>query len=127
MSRLSLLQGLLNRYPPEMNVTWVTSLRHASTNYSGALFNLSAQHILSLMERNYTLKVFERLSASKKRQSLSRKTFLSLKMDLFKEYAHPKPFPKDMFLSLSDGSPDQAYVILAQKGTGNLFIENVLL
>ena len=116
-----MLQGLLNRYPPEINLTWDASIRHPSTNYSGALLNLPGKYILSLMERNYTVKVFEKLLASKKRQPHSRKTFLSLKLDLFKEYAHPKPFPTDMFLSLPDGSPDQAYVILAHKGTGKIF------
>ena len=39
-------------------------------------------------------------------------------MDIFKEYAHPKPFPTDMFLKLPDGLPDQAYIMLGQKGTG---------
>ena len=39
-------------------------------------------------------------------------------MDLFSEYGHPKPFPKDMFLRLQKGCPDSAYVILGQEGTG---------
>ena len=49
-----------------------------------------------------------------------------MKMDLFNEYAHPKPFPKDMFLRLNEGSPDQAYVILGQRSTGKNFILAIL-
>ena len=41
-------------------------------------------------------------------------------MDLFQEYSHPKPFPRDMYLRLPGGSPDGAYLILGQKGTGIL-------
>ena len=104
-----------------MNVTWRTSIRHASTNYSGKLLNIPRHYILSLVDQNYTVTVFEKLSASKKKKSLSTEQFLSLKMDLFKEYAQPKPFPTDMFLRLPNGSPDKAYIILAQKGTGEVF------
>ena len=40
-------------------------------------------------------------------------------MDLFKDYTHPDPFPVDMFLRLPSGSPNQAYLMLGTKGTGN--------
>ena len=103
-----------------MNVTWRTSLRHASTNYLAKQLNLPGHSILSLVDQNYTVAVFEKLSTSKKKKSLSTEQFLLLKMDLFKDYTHPKPFPTDMFLRLPNGSPDQAYVFLAQKGTGKV-------
>ena len=47
-------------------------------------------------------------------------------MDLFSEYGHPKPFPKDMFLRLPKGTPDSAYVILGQEGTGEKRIKSLL-
>ena len=49
---------------------------------------------------------------------MSQEEALSLKMDHLDEYDYTKPFPKDMFLRLPVGAPDQAYVILGQKGTG---------
>ena len=106
-----------------MNVTWVTALRHTSSNYSGRVLRVPGHYILSLYEKNYTIKVFEKLSVSRKRgyMYMSTRKFHSLKMDLVQEYAHPKPFPTDMFLKLPNGSPDQAYVILGQKGTGKIF------
>ena len=103
-------------------MTWSTISRHASTNYSGTLQNVPAHDILSLYKDNYILKIFERLPASLKRKNMSRRRALLMKMDLFNEYAHPKPFPKDMFLRLNEGSPDQAYVILGQRSTGKKFI-----
>ena len=53
---------------------------------------------------------------------MSRRTALRLKMDLLDEYSLPRPFPNDMFLRLPDGSPDQAYLMLGQKGTGKIII-----
>ena len=101
-----------------MNVRWNAITRHASSNYTGTHWNIPGHQILSLYERNYVIKVFNSLSASLKRQNMSKKKYLEKKMDLFKEFNHPKPFPKDMFLRLPEGSPDAAYVILGQRGTG---------
>ena len=112
-----------------MNVTWVTSVRHSSRNYSGTVLRVPGHYILSLYEKNYTIKVFEKLSVSRKQgyMYMSTRKFHSLKMDLIKEYQHPKPFPTDMFLSLPNGSPDQAYVILGQKGTGKTFQSSLVI
>ena len=101
-----------------MNVTWLAITRHSSSNYSGTISKIPGHLILPLYEKNYTIKVFDRLTASLKRNNMSKKKFLENKMDLFSEYGHPKPFPKDMFLRLQKGCPDSAYVILGQEGTG---------
>ena len=101
-----------------MNVTWLAITRHSSSNYSGTISKIPGHLLLPLYERNYTIKIFERLIASLKRDDMSKKRFLENKMDLFSEYGHPKPFPKDMFLRLQKGCPDSAYVILGQEGTG---------
>ena len=116
------MAGLLSRYPPEMNVSWVAITRHASSNYTGRISRIPGHHILYLYETNHTVKVFEKLSASLKRKNMSKKKYLYQKMDLFHEYSHPKPFPRDMYLSLPGGSPDGAYLILGQKGTGIIWL-----
>lgn len=108
---------MLSRYAPERNVTWSSVTMNPLTK-ERSLQRLTGHALLLLREANYTIKVFENLFASLKRTSMSRNKALKLKMDLFKEYAHPKPFPTDMFLRLPYGSPDQAYVMLGQKGTG---------
>ena len=117
-----LSEGLLSRYPSEMNVNWVTVTRHPSSNYTGRIRNIPGHDILHLYESNHTVKVFERLSARLKRKNMSKRRYLLEKMDLFQEYSHPKPFPRDMYLRLPDGSPDAAYVILGQKGTGIILL-----
>ena len=117
---------LLSRYPPEMNVTWHTVIRHSSSNYSGTVSRIPGHLILPLYEKNHTIKIFETLSASLKRENMSKTKFLEKKMDLFSEYGHPKPFPKDMFLRLKRGTPDSAYVILGQEGTGEKRIKSLL-
>ena len=73
-----------------------------------------------VLEKNFTIKVFEKLHSSMKKINMSKRRFLLHKMDLFKDYSHPDPFPVDMFLRLPLGSPDQAYLMLGTKGTGSL-------
>ena len=102
-----------------MNVTWkvmTTSLITKTASKS----RLEGHKILSLQAKNHAIKVFEKLPSGLKRENMSRDMLLKLKMDLLKEYGHPKPFPTDKFLKLPSGSPDQAYLILGQKGTGRL-------
>ena len=113
--------GLLTRYPPTLNITWNTIFRHKSTGYKGTWKELSGYEILSLHGSNYTIKILERLKAKEKRRGMSKRKARGMKLDLLDEYAHPKPFPKDMFLRLPNGSPDrldQEYLIMGQKGTG---------
>ena len=56
---------------------------------------------------------------------MSRKKFLTLKLDLVEEFEHPAPFPESMFSKLHQGSSNQQpYVILGQKGTGKCNCEN---
>ena len=110
-----------------MDVRWNTVTRHVSSNYSGTHWKIPGNQIISLYESKYTIKLFDRLSAGLKRNNMSKKRFLQEKMDLFMEYSYPKPFPTDMFLRLPKGSPDAAYLILGQKGTGVYFCNyNVL-
>ena len=107
-----------------MNVTWLAVTRHPSSNYSGTQSKTSGHSILRLYKENYTIKIFETLSASLKRFNMSKRLFLEKKMDLFREYGYPKPFPKDMFLRLPEGkAPDSAYLVLGQRGTGTSGIE----
>ena len=61
-----------------------------------------------------------------KRKNMSRKKALSLKLDIFDDYSHPKPFPKDMYLRLPNGSPNQAYLILGTKGTGTKLLRLIV-
>ena len=100
-----------------MNVTWSAVTRSPVTKRR-ALWNLPGNEILLLHKQNYTIKVFERLYASLKRTDMSQKQALRLKMDIFQDYGYPKPFPRDMFQRLPEGSPNQAYLMLGQKGTG---------
>ena len=111
--------GLLNRYPPEWNVYWSTTYRHESQNYSGFLEKITGHKILSLLKEGYVIKIFERLKASLKRLKLSKKEYLTNKMDLFEDYQFPKPFPPDMLLKLPR-TPNHAYLILGQQGTGKI-------
>ena len=100
-----------------MDVTWSMCAKSPSATLR-TMRRLHGYNILLLRERNYTIKVFEKLYASLKKKSMSKNQALKLKMDLFEEYSYPKPFPKDRFLTLPSGSPNQAYVMLGQKGTG---------
>ena len=114
--------GLLTRYPPTLNITWNTIFRHKSTGYKGSRKKLPGHDILSLHGANYTIKIFQRLKDMRyRRRGMSKRVARGMKLDLLDEYAHPKPFPKDMFLRLPNGSPDrpdQEYLIMGQKGTG---------
>ena len=100
-----------------MNVTWQTQFRHPSTNNSAIIRRISGHDLLAMYKTGYIIKIFERLRASLKRVSMSKRKAIKNKMDLFKEYKFPKPFPPDMMLKLPR-KPDHAYVILSQQGTG---------
>ena len=79
---------------------------------------MTGPDILSLLKKDYALQIFEKLNASLRGKSFSKRTSLSLRMDIFKDYSYPQPFPKDKFLRLPHGSPNQAYLMLGTKGTG---------
>ena len=80
--------------------------------------HITGDTILSLRKKNYSVKVFERLHTRRKREKMSKIMSLMYKMDIFKDYSYPKPFPADKFTKLPHGSPDQAYLILGTTGTG---------
>ena len=104
-------------------MTWNAIVRKDSKNESQH-GGIEGHELLSLLNKNYTIKVFERLNAKLKRQNMSKRMYLWSKMDLFKDYSHPKTFPPDMFLRMPSGSPNQAYLILGTKGTGIKIIDN---
>ena len=81
---------------------------------------MTGSNVLSRLNQGHLIKVFETLNADLKGKHMSTNMSLRHKMDLFHDYSHPKPFPDDMFLRLPHGSPNQAYLILATKGTGYL-------
>ena len=54
---------------------------------------------------------------------MSRKKWLTMKMDLFDEYEPPKPFPSDKHLKISKNPPTLAYIFLGTKGTGKNVIK----
>ena len=109
--------GILSRYPPELNITWTTVAKDHMTNVT-FFKHITGDAILSLLKRNYSVKVFERLHTRRKREEMSKRMSLIHKMDIFKDYSYPKPFPADKFTNLPHGSPDQAYLILGTRGTG---------
>ena len=109
--------GVLNRYPTNLNITWNTVGKDPFTN-DMFFRRTTGADILSLLKNNYTIKVFERLNSSLKRKKMSKRTSYIYKMDIFKDYSYPQPFPLDKFLRLPDGSPNQAYLMLGTKGTG---------
>ena len=105
-----------------MNVTWKSTLKNkARDTYTSE--RLTGHQLLFLRKQNHTIKVFDRLYSGLKRANLSKRRALSLKMDLLNEYTHPTPFPTDMFLRLPNGSPNQAYIMLGQIGTGKIIID----
>ena len=114
---LYLGSGLLNRYPRELNITWPTLGKDPITNQS-FLRRMAGSDIIALLKNHTMFKVFERLNAGLKRKQMSRRVSLMYKMDIFKDYSYPQPFPRDKFLRLPDGSPNQAYLMLGTKGTG---------
>ena len=107
----------MQRYPAELNITWATLAKDPITNET-FIKRMTGPDILSLVKKGYLIKVFEKLNANLKRENMSKRMLLRYKMDLFKDYSYPKPFPKDMFLRLPHGSPNQAYLMLGTKGTG---------
>ena len=109
--------GLLQRYPADLNITWTTVAKDPITNDT-FLRDMAGPDILSLLKKGYSIKVFEALNSGLKRENMSKRMSLRYKMDLFKDYSHPEPFPEDMFLRLPNGSPNQAYLMLGTKGTG---------
>lgn len=107
----------MSRYPQDLKVMWNAVVKHAGKNESFHR-GIEGHELLSFLDKNYSIKVFERLNAKLKRQNMSKRKYLRSKMDLFEDYSHPKTFPPDMFLRLPSGSPNQAYLILGTKGTG---------
>ena len=109
--------GLMSRYPAELNITWNTVAKNPITNKN--LFgHMTGPRILSLLKKDYSLKVFEQLNTRLKRENMSKRISLLYKMDIFNDYSYPQPFPTDKFLNHPEGSPDQAYIFLGTKGTG---------
>ena len=101
--------------------------RHKSIGYKGSRKKLPGHDILSLHGANYTIKIFDRLKDMRyrfdKRRGMSKRMARGMKLDLLDDYEHPKQFPRDMFLRLPNGSPyrpDQEYLIMGQKGTGEV-------
>ena len=114
---INIFTGLFSRYPAEMNVTWKSGVKNYSTN-KYTLGPLTSRELLLRLQKNQTIKVFDRLYPGLKRKKLAKMDALSLKMDLLNEYTHPAPFPTDMFRRLPNGSTSQAYIMLGQIGTG---------
>ena len=96
---------------------WNAVVRNAGKNESFHR-GIEGHELLSFLDKNYSIKVFEKLNAKLKRKTMSKRKYLQSKMDLFEDYSHPKTFPPDMFLRLPLGLPNQAYLILGTKGTG---------
>ena len=67
--------------------------------------------------------MFEKLRPRKSAFHMSRKKWLTMKMDLFDEYEPPKPFPSDKHLKISKNPPTLAYIFLGTKGTGKNVIK----
>ena len=120
-------KDLLTRYPRSwIEVNWSTTARK-SKNDLGTISKLSGHEIMALYRKNYTIKVFEKLHRRQINSHFSKKKWLGLKMDLYDEYDHPKPFPTDRYLRLPDTQPTQAYVMLGQKGTGISNVYQIIL
>ena len=96
---------------------WNAVVRNAGKNESFHR-GIEGHELLSFLDKNYSIKVFEKLNAKLKRKNISKRKYLRSKVDLFEDYSHPKTFPPDMFLRLPLGLPNQAYLILGTKGTG---------
>ena len=120
---LNIFTGLFSRYPAEMNVTWKSGVKNYSTNEYN-LGPLTGHELLLRIQKNQTIKVFDRLYPGLKRKKLSKMNALSLKMDLLNDYTRPTPFPTDMFLRLPNRSTSQAYIMLGQIGTGKTRIHS---
>ena len=79
---------------------------------------MTGPDILTLLKKDYSVKIFEKLNAALKKKAFSKRMSLMYKMDIFEDYSYPQPFPADKFLRLPHGSPDQAYLMLGTKATG---------
>ena len=117
--------GVLNRYPTELNITWTTVAKDPITS-ENLYAHMTGTDILKLLKKDYSVKVFERLQTKLKKKSMSKRMSLMNKMDLFKDYSYPQPFPVDKFLKLPNGSPNQAYLMLGTKGTGRCMLNIIL-
>ena len=115
----------MSRYPTELNITWSTIARDPITS-ENILNYLTGTDILSLLKKDYSLKVFERLRTTLKKEGMSKRMSIKNKMDIFEDYTYPRPFPVDKFLKLPSGSPDQAYLMLGTKGTGRYMLNYIL-
>ena len=116
--------GLLSRYPIELNIRWRTFARDPITHENIVGYRTGTD-ILSLLKKDYSLKVFEKLNARLKKASMSKRMSLRKKMDIFEDYSYPQPFPVDKFLNLPNGSPDQAYLMLGTNGTGRYILIDI--
>ena len=113
--------GVLNRYPSELNISWTTVAKDPITS-ENLYAHMTGADILRLLKKDYSVKVFERLQTKLKKKSMSKRMSLMNKMDIFKDYSYPQPFPVDKFLKLPNGSPNQAYLMLGTKGTGRCIL-----
>ena len=100
-----------------MDVTWSMCAKSPSATLR-TMRRLHGYNILLLRKRNYTIKVFEKLHSGLKKKYLSKRRSLIYKMDIVEDYTFSQPFPADKFLRLPNGSPDQAYLMLGTKSTG---------
>ena len=117
--------GLLSRYPIELNIRWRTFARDPITHENIVGYRTGTD-ILSLLKKDYSLKVFERLRTTLKQEGMSKRMSLKNKMDIFEDYCYPQPFPVNKFLKLPSGSPDQAYLMLGTKGTSRYMLYAIL-
>eukprot|EP00095_Tigriopus_kingsejongensis_P005222 maker-scaffold585_size130225-snap-gene-0.20 protein:Tk05222 transcript:maker-scaffold585_size130225-snap-gene-0.20-mRNA-1 annotation:"bifunctional arginine demethylase and lysyl-hydroxylase jmjd6-like" len=130
------IKGLLQRYG--QNATWKTDISyHDFSQLNGIVLNkeededfpmddpefdknsiedalLTGDEILSLIDRNVTVRIFERLGVAARR---SRQAGSSLKTDLYKDWNWPKPIPIDLFKPAFGGT-DYQWVIMSQATTG---------
>ena len=120
-NNISSWSGVLNRYPTELNITWTTVAKDPITS-ENLYAHMTGTDILKLLKKDYSVKVFERLQTKLKKKSMSKRMSLMNKMDIFKDYSYPQPFPVDKFLKLPNGSPNQAYLMLGTKGTGRCIL-----
>ena len=76
---------------------------------------LPGSKILDLMDRNVTIRVFERMGVAPRRPPAE---YVSThKPDLFADWEWPKPIPKDLYKKAFGGS-DFQWIIMSQPQTG---------
>ena len=87
------------------------------------LFRIIGRHFrtrgIIINENGFIIKIFEKIEASFKRVEMSKTEYIMRKLDLLEEYQFPKPLPPDMLLKMPKPS-DHAYLVLGQKGTGQV-------